>query len=191
MSEAPDTSARPADKVGRVLYRLAAALAILGSAVVGVMAIMIAVNVIGRAVFATSISGIVDLIELGTSTAVFAVLPYCQLMRENVVVDFIMSKTPTRAKTACDAFGSLLYLALGVVLTWRMILGGFDLYKYNETFTTIGFPRWLSFPYATVCMILLVVVTVYTVARSVRETRAGRYFDPTLESADPKMQGVD
>ena len=118
-----------------------------------------------------SISGIVDLIELGTSTAVFAFLPYCQLKRSNVVVDFVMSRTPSRAKTFCDAIGSLVYLAIALILTWRLVLGGFDMHRYNESFTTIGFPRWISFPYAAVCMAILIVVIAFTTSKELFPVR--------------------
>ncbi len=189
MSDVLEGSARPTDKVGRVLYKLAAGLAFFGSFVIAAMAVVIMTNVIGRGAFATSITGIIDWIELLTNTAIFAFLPYCQLMRENVIVDFILTRAPTRTKTVCDAFGSLMYLLLGMLLTWRLILGGFDMYRYNETFTTIGFPRWISFPYAAGCMFLLIAVCVYTLGRSIAETRANKFFDESLNDSGPEIHG--
>ena len=112
----------------------------------------------------------------------FAVLPYCQIIRANVIVDFMLSQSPTRVKTTFDTIGNLLYLGLGVLLTWRLTLGGYDMYKYNESFMTIALPRWYSFPYATICMVLLLAVTIYSVARSIAETRAGRFFDDDLNA---------
>lgn len=183
MSEGLDVSTRPVGRVGRVLFRLSEGLAIVGGVVVGAMAIVITVNIIGRAAFSASIAGIVDLIEIATCTAVFAFLPYCQMTRSNVIVDFIMSAAPTRAKTACDAAGAFLYLLVGALLTWRLVLGGVDMHRYNEVTSTLGFPRWMSFPYAALCMLLLLAVIAYTIARSIAETRAGRYFDPSSEAA--------
>ncbi len=182
MAEGLETTARPTDKVGRVLYCLSAGLALFGSFVIAAMAVTISANIIGRASLGASISGIIDLIELLTGTAVFAFLPYCQIMRENVIVDFVLTSAPTRVKTFCDAIGSLVFVVLGALLTWRLILGGVDMYKYNETFTTIGFPRWYSFPYAAFCMTLLIVVCIYTFGRSIAETRAARFFDDSLNS---------
>jgi TRAP-type C4-dicarboxylate transport system permease small subunit len=189
VSDVLEGSARPTDKVGRVLYKLAAGLALFGSFVIGAMAVVIAINVTGRAAFNVSLTGIIDLIELGTGTAVFAFLPYCQLMRENVIVDFILTKAPTRAKTICDAFGSVIFIALGVLITMQLRQGGMDMYRYKESFTTIGFPRWISFPYAVLCMSLLVVVCVYTLGRSIAETRANKFFDESLNAPGPDMHG--
>ena len=113
VNEVPDVlvgSARPSDKVGRVLYKLSAGLALFGSFVIAAMAVIVFINVTGRATSLGSLSGIIDLIELLTNTAVFAFLPYCQIMRDNVIVDFILTKTPTRTKTIWDAFGSLIFI---------------------------------------------------------------------------------
>ncbi len=189
MTEGFETTYRPTDKVGRVLYKYSAALAIFGSFIIGFMGLSIAVSVIGRATGIGSISGIYDLIEIWTCTAIFAVLPYCQLMRENVIVDFILTRASTRMKAICDAAGSLIFLLIGILLTWRLIYGGIDMYNNNESFTTIGFPRWLSFPYATLCMTLLIVVCFYTLARSISEARANKFIDDSLNRPGPEIHG--
>tara|TARA_B100001964_G_C14243072_1_gene606037 strand:- start:1458 stop:2033 length:576 start_codon:yes stop_codon:yes gene_type:complete len=189
VTEGFETTYRPTDKVGRVLYKYSAALAIFGSFIIGFMGLSIAVSVIGRATGIGSISGIYDLIEIWTCTAIFAVLPYCQLTRENVIVDFILTRASTRMKAICDAAGSLIFLLIGILLTWRLIYGGIDMYNNNESFTTIGFPRWLSFPYATLCMTLLIVVCFYTLARSISEARANKFIDDSLNGPGPEIHG--
>lgn len=181
MSKGFEINSRPTDKVGRVLYTYSAALAIFGSFIIGFMGLSITVSVIGRATGIGSITGIYDLIEIWTCTAIFAVLPYCQLMRENVIVDIILNRTSVRTKAICDAAGSAIFLLIGILLTWRLIYGGIDMYNNNESFTTIGFPRWLSFPYSALCMALLIVICVYTFARSIAEARSNSFFDDTLD----------
>ena len=189
MIEGFETSSRPTDKVGRVLYNYSAALAIFGSFIIGFMGLTITISVIGRASGIGSITGIYDLIEIWTCTAIFAVLPYCQLMRENVIVDFILSHASTRIKAICDAAGSLIFLLIAVLLTWRLIYGGIDMYNNNESFTTIGFPRWISFPYSTFCMILLITICVYTFIRSISEAKENKFFDDSLNQSDVKPNG--
>jgi hypothetical protein len=51
------------------------------------------------------------------------------------------------------------------------------MYRYSERTMTINFPRWTTFPVSVLLMMFLVVVVVYTIWRSVAETRAGRFFD--------------
>ena len=187
MTESFETNPRPTDKVGRALYQYSATLAIFGGFIIGFMGLTVTISVLGRATGIGSITGIYDLIEIWTCTAIFAVLPYCQLMRENVIVDFILSRVSIRIKAICDAAGSLIFLLIGVLLTWRLIYGGIDM--YNESFTTIGFPRWVSFPYATLCMALLITVCIYTFFRSVSEAKQNKFLDDSLNQADAESYG--
>lgn len=177
MSESAESQYRPTDPVGRVLFVIARGLAIVGSLILCAMAALTAISVSGRAAFSAPVPGDFELIAIGTGLAVFASLPYCQLTQGNVIVDFFMSKAPIRAKTVCDLLGGLMYLAIGGLLTWRMIYGGIDMYTYSEKSMTINFPRWTTFPVSVLLMSFLVVVIVYTIGRSIAETRAGRYFD--------------
>ena len=189
MTEGFEAISRPTDKVGRALYKCSAGLALFGSLIIALMGVAIAVSVIGRASYIGSITGIYDLIELWTCTAIFAFLPYCQLMRDNVIVDFILTRAPTWVKAFCDAAGSLIYLLIGVLFTGSRTGGAISWYQNNETFTTIGFPRWISFPYATICLSLLIIVCLYTLGRSIAEVRAKKFFDDSLNHDDPEIHG--
>ena len=178
MAEAaePDIETRPTDPVGRVLHRIAAVVAIFGGLILSAMAVLTTVSVSGRWLFSEPVRGDFELVAIGTGIGIFAFLPYCQLMRGNVVVDFVMNRAPLRARTIADTVGGLLYLVIATVLTWRLYLGGWDMYEYNELSMTINFPRWTTFPFAFFLLCFLVVVIVYTVGRSIAETRAGRYL---------------
>ena len=177
MSEEIDTLARPTDPVGRVLYSICKALALFGGFIVCAVALMATISVIGRASISAPVPGDVEMIEIGTSTAVFAFLPYCQLMRGNVLVDFFMTWAPQRTKSFCDAIGSLIYFLVGSLLTWRLIAGGVDMYGYAEVTGVISFPRWISFPYATVCMAILLATIMYTLGNNVAEARGKRIHE--------------
>lgn len=177
MSEVATEEARPTDRVGRVLLVISRWLAVFGGLVLCAMALMTTISVTGRATFATPVPGDFELIAIGTSTAVFAFLPYCHLTRGNVIVDFFMINAPLRVKAFFDAVGGLFYLVVGVLLTWRMVYGAIDMYTYGEKTITINFPRWVTFPYAIACMAFLIVVIAYTLGRSIAEARANRMFD--------------
>ena len=175
-----EPESRPTAPVGRVLYRICATLAIGGGILLFAMALLTTVSVSGRWFLANSIRGDFELVAIGTGIGIFAFLPYCQLMRGNVVVDFFMAPAPERVRTFADIVGGLVYLVIAVILTWRLYLGGWNMYEYNELSMTINFPRWTTFPIAFVMLCLLVVVIVYTIGRSVAEMRAGRYFDDNV-----------
>lgn len=177
MSEISTEQARPTDTVGRVLYSIARWLAIFGGIVLCGMAILTSASVFGRSALQQPVPGDFELVAIGTGIAVFAFLPWCQLMRGNVMVDFFMSAAPFRARIFGDIVGGIFYLAIAALLTWRMIFGGLDMYNYNELSMTINFPRWTTFPVSIVLMAFLTIVVAYTIGRSIAEFRAGHHID--------------
>lgn len=178
MADATETVARPTDPVGRVLYRISWFLAIIGGVILSALAALTAISIVGRAIPGVGpINGDFEIVALGTGLAVFCFLPWCQLARGNVVVDFFMTKAPTRAKTFFDTIGALMYLVIASLLTWRMVFGGIEMYETSEKSLTLNFPRWTTFPISIILMGFLIIVIAYTVGRSVSETRAGRYID--------------
>lgn len=188
MAEGQSDIARPTDPVGRVLYAISRVLAIFGGVLLCVMALLTTISVTGRSAFLAPIPGDFELVAIGTGLAVFAFLPWCQMNRGNVIVDFFMMRAPVRARTTCDIIGGVFYLLIAILLTWRMIFGGLDMYNYAEKSMTINFPRWTTFPPSILMMAFLVVVIAYTVWRSVQETREGRFFDQE-NTADTERQG--
>ena len=177
MSEIGDTNARPKDPLGRVLYLISKWMAVFGGVILFTLAILTTISVFGRKFLDAPVPGDFELVAIGTGVAVFACLPYCQLMRGNVLVDFFMNNAPTRAKTIADIIAGLIFLAIGLMLTWRMIYGAIDMHDVNEVSMTIGFPRWTTFPISIVFMSFLVIIIIYTLGRSIAETRANRYFN--------------
>ena len=174
MSEIGNSHARPTDPVGRVLYSITRAFALFGGFVICAMAVLTTVSVIGRAFFNAPVSGDFELIAIGTGVGVFAFLPYCQLIRENVVGDVFLSMLPFRVNAVVGGLGSLVYGLIIALMAWRTSLGGIDLYNVEETTLILAIPRWWTFPLAIVCLVLLGVVCAYTLVRSVRETRLDR-----------------
>jgi TRAP-type C4-dicarboxylate transport system permease small subunit len=176
MSEQAETHTRPTDPVGRVLYQIAKWLAIFGGVILCAMAALTAISVTGRSALSAPISGDFELVAIGTGLAVFAFLPWCQLVRGNVLVDFFMAYAPVRTRVVADIVGGVLYLLIASLLTWRLIFGAIDMYRYSEVTMTINFPRWTTFPISVALLGFLVVVIAYTITRSIAEFRAGRFF---------------
>jgi len=174
MSELGPTQDRPADPVGRFLFAVTRIFALLGGMVLCAMALLTTVSVTGRYFFNAPIEGDVELIAIGTGVGVFAFLPYCQLVRENVIVDFFLSHTSFRTRTFFDVLGNLAYALIMVLMSWRMVYGGISLYEADEMTMILEIPRWWTFPFALVCLVLLVAVCFYTFVRSINEMRLKR-----------------
>lgn len=177
MSENPIENRRPEDPFGSILYDISRVLAVAGGILLCILALMTTISVIGRSALSSPVPGDFEIVAIGTGLAVFAFLPWCQLTRGNVLVDFFMVRAPVRAKAFFDTVGGIMYLVIASMLTWRMVYGGIDMYQYSEKSMTINFPRWITFPPSILMMLLLVVVIVYTVKRSIHETRTGRFVD--------------
>jgi TRAP-type C4-dicarboxylate transport system permease small subunit len=167
MSEQERGDARPADPAGRVLYETSRALAIFGGILCCFTAALVTVSVVGRYLFSAPVPGDYDLVGIIAGTGVFAFLPYCQLMRRNVAVDFFTTNVSARGKAALDAFGSLLYLVVAVIFTWRMVFGMIELRANNEQIAAFQFYRWSTIPLNLLCMAVLIAVIVYTVKRDI------------------------
>ena len=61
-----------------------------------------------------------------------------------------------------------------MLMLWRLPLGGIELYENDQMTLILEVPQWWTFPLAILCLILLLVVNIYTVVRSYREIRLNR-----------------
>jgi TRAP-type C4-dicarboxylate transport system permease small subunit len=171
-AHAPDASGN-SDRIGRLLFAAAKGLAIFGGALCCLMAILVAVSVSGRYLFAAPIPGDYDLAAIITGSAVFAFLPYCQATRGNVVVDFFTTGISPRGRAMLDAAGTLLYLLVAVLLAWRLCFGGLQFYASGEVLASFDFYRWWTIPFNLICMVLLIAVIAYALTRDVAESWRG------------------
>ncbi|MDP4593324.1 MAG: TRAP transporter small permease [Beijerinckiaceae bacterium] len=178
MDEPVSSVIRPADPAGRILFTIARILAICGGILLCVVAALVSISVFGRSAFSMPVPGDFELVAIGTGISVFAMLPYCQMVRGNVLVDFFMSKAPVRFKAACDLVGNIAFFIIATLLTWRMVYGGIDMYTNNEKSMTINFPRWTTFPVSVLLMGFLSLVIAYTIWRSIQEMKQNRFLDP-------------
>ncbi len=163
--------------VGRALHRVAVAVAAAGGvSLLGIMLVTVA-SVLGREVFGRPVPGDFELVEIGCAVAVFAFLPYCQLVRGNAVVDIFTEGASPRTRAALEGAGNLLLTLIAAVLTWRLALGGVDLRTYTEETMVLRVPLWWGFVAGGLGLGLLAVVSAYATWRSFREFRSRRRID--------------
>ena len=183
MDELDTTGTRPSDPVGRVLYRVAEAVAVFGGAVLVVLTLITVWSIIGRQIagsdwlrhippfsWAGPVTGDFELVEIGCAVAVFAFLPYCQIVGGNVLVDFFTAKAGPRLKAFLAAAGDAAFTLIAGMLTWRLVLGAEDLYRYRETTMVLRVPVWWGYVPAVAAMVLLTLVCAYTTWRRSLET---------------------
>ncbi len=174
MAESTNEFVRPTDPIGRVLFGISRFLAVLGGVLCFCTAAMITVSVSGRYLFSAPVPGDWDLIGIVCGTAVFAFLPYCQLTRGNIAVDFFTVNMAPRGKAFLDSFGTLLYLLVAAMFTWRLHYGAVELYESHEVLAAFNFYRWWTLPFSIACLYVLMCVIVYTLVRDIRDAVAGQ-----------------
>jgi TRAP-type C4-dicarboxylate transport system permease small subunit len=173
MAEPARESAWPADPVGRALYAVTKVLAIFGGLLGCAMAAVVTISVSGRYLLGWPIQGDYDIVGILCGSAVFAFLPYCQLTRGNVVVDFFTNHLRPRGRAALDGLGTLLYLVIAVMFAWRLYYGMLELHDTNQVLAAFNFYRWWTIPFDIFCMAVLIVVIAYTLARDIGRVRTG------------------
>jgi TRAP-type C4-dicarboxylate transport system permease small subunit len=159
------------ERVGRVLYRAATGVAVLGGLVLFALTLLSVISIVGRVAFSAPIPGDFELVELGMAVAIFSFLPYCQIVGGNVIVDLFTSRASPRTRALLDGLGNILYTAIAALLTWRVALGGVEIRSYHETTMVLQVPVWWGYVPAVIFLALLTVVCAYTVWRSAEEYR--------------------
>ncbi|GGK44099.1 TRAP transporter small permease [Salinarimonas ramus] len=176
--------------IGTVLERVCGAVAVIGGVALLGMIVVSVISIFGRSILpglagfvglefrAASIPGDVELVQIGTGVAVFAFLPFCQLRRGNVLVDFFTSGAPLRVRAGLDLVGNLIFTALAGLIAWRLVAGLQDKIAYNDTTMVLRLPEAYPFAFGVACAWLLAIVCAYTVWRSAEEIRTDRPIGP-------------
>ncbi len=159
-----DSNTQPGP-VGRAVHSLSRLFALAGGVTLLGMALMTVVSVIGRYLFSLPVPGDFELVEVACAITVFAFLPYCQLHNGNVVVDFFTMNVGTKTRNRMDSVGSFVFGMISALLTWRLALGGYDMYQYEEQTMILGLSRWWGFIPIVASLALLTVVCFYTASR--------------------------
>lgn len=127
------------------LEKLAAAFALLGGVCALLVAGMTLWSVVGRSLFAAPVRGDVELSQIGIALAVALCLPWCQLRRGNIIVDFFTQAAPARVNGALDRFGALLLAVMLGLLAWRTGVGARGVDEAGEQTMILGLPMWWAY----------------------------------------------
>ncbi len=149
------------------------ALALFGGMLLTAVALMTVVSIIGRAAIPLGLGpvrGDFELVEMGVAVAVFSFLPWCQLNRGHVTVDFVVDRLPERLKAALTLAGDLALLTVSAVIVWRLWLGLGEKTSYSETTFILGLPVWYGFALGVGGAFLFVLTSLYSVWGSMLAT---------------------
>lgn len=154
-----------------VLDGLARAFALGGGALLALITGMSVVSIAGRALLGTPVPGDFELVQVGCGAAIAAFLPYCQLRRGNIIVDFFTARASPRAQSLLDGLGALLLAAVMAILAWRAAAGMLAVRAAGEVSMIVGFPIWVGYAAIVPSLTLAALVGVATAIEAWKEAR--------------------
>lgn len=144
-----------------------------GALLVGIV-LLTAYSAAMNILLSAPVAGDFEIVEVGVAIAAFTFLPYCQLTRANVTVDFFTAWAGPRTEALLGALASVVALLFAALLLWRMSEGMIDYRRYQEYTAITGFPLWMAFPPILVSLFLLVLASLITTRESMAALRSGR-----------------
>lgn len=144
--DAPATSVRQ-----RWFERLAAALAVIGGALITFAALLVTVSVLGRWLLRQPVPADYELVEVCVGVAVFAFLAYTQARSGHIAVDTFTLKVPPRINAVIDGIWDFVLAGFLGFFSWGLFTGGMNARAYGETLIQLPWPIW---PVYVACSIL-------------------------------------
>ena len=128
-----------------VLTAISRVFAMLGSGIGLAVAMMAVWSIVGRALVSKPILGDVELTQMGIAVCISLCLPWCQLQRGNIIVDFFTQNLRAAAQHRLDALGCVLMAAMYVLLAWRTMVGAVSVQEAFEQTMILGLPMWWAY----------------------------------------------
>ena len=129
----------------KLLERLARGCAIAAGLLLTVITLMTCVSLIGRNTTGWTIVGDFELSGSAAGAAIALFLPWCQVRRGNIIVDFFTAKASAATNAALDRLGALLLAVAMALLAWRSAIGGWNAWTSQAGSMMLGFPEWIVY----------------------------------------------
>ena len=129
----------------KLLEQLARACAIAAGLLLTVITLMTCVSLIGRNTTGWTIAGDFELTGAAAGAAIALFLPWCQMRRGNIIVDFFTAKASAGTTALLDRLGALLLGVAMALLAWRSAIGGWNAWTSQSGSMMLGFPDWIVY----------------------------------------------
>jgi TRAP-type C4-dicarboxylate transport system permease small subunit len=142
----------------KTLESLAKLCAILAGVLLTVITLMTCASLIGRNTIGWTLAGDFELTGVAAGAAIGLFLPWCQLRRGNIIVDFFTAKASDATNRMLDRLGALLVALMMVLLAWRTTVGGLNAFSTQSGSMMLGFPEWIVFACIVPPLVLTAVI---------------------------------
>jgi TRAP-type C4-dicarboxylate transport system permease small subunit len=135
--------------------------ALVGMAIALAIALMVVASIIGRAFFKTPIQGDIELTQFGIALAISLALPWCQLRRANIIVDFFTQNSSQQRQRFLDTCGAILIAAMYALLAWRTTVGAVSVKDASETTMILGLPMYWVYASLAPGLVLAAIIALW------------------------------
>jgi len=142
----------------KTLALLARLCAVIAGCLLTVITLMTCVSLIGRNTTGWTIVGDFELSGSAAGAAIALFLPWCQIKRGNIIVDFFTTKASAANQARLDRFGALLFALVMALMAWRTMIGGINAWTSKAGSMMLGFPDWIVYCGIVPPMVLCVAI---------------------------------
>ncbi len=157
-----DYHAHPDALIGRILNAICRLFAVCAGSILILMALMSLASIVGRTFFGHPILGDYELVQMMSAIGVSMALPFCQMVRGHIIVDFFTTRFPPKVNKALDVIASILLSLVAFVLTWRISVGFSDMLTNRDASMLLNIPTWWAYVPMIPSFFLLGCAALYT-----------------------------
>jgi TRAP-type C4-dicarboxylate transport system permease small subunit len=156
----------------KILENLAKTCAVLAGVLLTGITLMTCVSLIGRNTTGWTIVGDFELSGSAAGAAIALFMPWCQVRRANIIVDFFTAKASEATNRRLDRLGALVLAVCMGLLAWRSGIGGINAWKSGTGSMMLGFPEWTVYALIVPALALTAVIGLVQALRGFGEERA-------------------
>ena len=130
--------------IRRALERTSHHLAIIGGAALITMALITMVSILGRMLLDRPIPGDIELAQLLTAFAISSFLPWCQIQKGHVFIDFFTAQLRQHLQVSLERLGFFCLAVILGVLAWRTMQAVSSALETSETSMILSIPIWVQ-----------------------------------------------
>lgn len=156
----------------KILETIAKAFSIMGGMLMIGITLMTCYSLIGRNFLGTSLIGDFELTAIGCGIAISFFMPYCQLRKEHIIVDFFTARMPQSTNDKLDRLGAFLMTLLYSGLGWRAGVGGKSAWYGEGASMLLGFPDWIVYSSMSLAFMVAAIIAITQVILPARHEEA-------------------
>lgn len=153
----------------KILENLAKSCAVLAGLLLTSITLMTCVSLIGRNTTGWTIVGDFELSGSAAGAAIALFMPWCQVRRGNIIVDFFTTRASAVTNAKLDRLGALVLAVCMGLLAWRSGIGGVSAWNTGAGSMMLGFPEWIVYLLMVPPLVLTAVIGLVQAVRGFDE----------------------